>query len=74
MTVLALGILAVSVVVLRTQALGRWMAFVGLGCGGVMLAAGLAQYGAFATPLGSCGGSASRSRSGGSLRSEAVFR
>jgi hypothetical protein len=52
MTVLALGFLAVSVVALRTQALGRWMAFVGLGCGGVMLAAGLAQYGAFATPLG----------------------
>jgi multisubunit Na+/H+ antiporter MnhB subunit len=52
MAVLSLCILAVSVVVFRTQALGRWMGFVGVGCGAVMLAAVLAQYGAYTTPLG----------------------
>lgn len=52
MAVLGLCILAVSVVVLRTSALPRWMAYVGLGCAVAMLAAVLAQYGAFATPLG----------------------
>jgi hypothetical protein len=52
MAVLALAILGVSVVVLRTQALGRWVAYVGLVCSSVMLAASLAQLGAFTTPLG----------------------
>jgi hypothetical protein len=52
MGVLALAILAVSVVVLRTQALGRWMAHVGFVCGGVIMAATLAQYGGFTTPFG----------------------
>ena len=52
MAVLSLCILAVSVVVFRTEALGRWMGFVGVGCGAVMLAAVLAQYGAYTTPLG----------------------
>ena len=32
MAVLALSILAVSVVVLRTDALGRWVGYVGIGC------------------------------------------
>lgn len=52
MAVLALSILAVSVVVLRAQALARWVGYVGFGCGGVMLVAVLAQFGAFTTPLG----------------------
>jgi hypothetical protein len=52
MAVLGLCILAVSVVVLRTGALPRWLAYVGLVCAVVMLAAVVAQYGAFTTPLG----------------------
>ena len=52
MAVLGLCILAVSVVVLRTGALPRWLAYVGLVCAVVMLAAVIAQYGAFTTPLG----------------------
>ena len=49
MGVLGLCILAVSVVVLRSEALGRWVGYVGLGCAVVILAAVLAQYGALAT-------------------------
>jgi len=52
MAVLGLLILAVSVVVLRTGALGRWLGHVGVGCAVVMIAAVVAQYGAFTTPLG----------------------
>lgn len=52
MGVLALAILAVSVVVRRTQALGRWLAAVGFVCGSVMLVAVVAQYGSYTTPLG----------------------
>ena len=52
MAVLGLFILAVSVVVLRTGALGRWLGYVGVGCAVVMIAAVVAQYGAFTTPLG----------------------
>ena len=51
MAALALFILAISVTVLRTAALGRWIAFVGLACAAVMLAAVIARYGAFTTPL-----------------------
>jgi hypothetical protein len=51
MAALALFILAISIVVLRTAALGRWIAYVGLACAVVMLAAVVAQYGAFTTPL-----------------------
>jgi hypothetical protein len=51
MAALALFILASSVVVLRTAALGRWIAYIGLACAAVMLAAMLAQYGAYTTPL-----------------------
>ncbi|HYJ67485.1 MAG TPA: hypothetical protein VEX15_07455 [Nocardioidaceae bacterium] len=50
--VLGLFILAVSVVVLRTAALGRWVGYVGLGSAVVMIAAVVAQYGAYTTPLG----------------------
>jgi hypothetical protein len=49
MAVLGLSILAVSVVVLRTDALGRWVGYVGMGCAVVVLAATLAQYGAYVT-------------------------
>jgi hypothetical protein len=52
MGVLALSMLAVSVVVLRTQALGRWVGYVGTLCSVVMLAAVAAQFGAYTTPLG----------------------
>jgi hypothetical protein len=51
MGVLGLSSLAVSVVVLRTGALGRWVGYVGVVCGVVILAAVVAQYGAFTTPL-----------------------
>jgi hypothetical protein len=47
MGVLGLTILAVSVVVLRTDALGRWVGYVGIGCSVVVLAATVAQYGAY---------------------------
>lgn len=42
----------VSVVVLRTAALGRWIGYLGAGCSLVMLIAVIAQFGAFTTPLG----------------------
>jgi hypothetical protein len=51
MCVLGLSILAVSIVVLRTDALRRWVARVGLVCGVVILAAVIAQYGGLATPV-----------------------
>jgi hypothetical protein len=51
MAVLGLFILAVSIVVLRTSALGRWVGYVGVGCAVVILAAVVAQYGAFTTLL-----------------------
>jgi hypothetical protein len=49
MGVLSLSILAVSVVVLRTQALARWVGYVGAGCSVVILASVVAQYGALTT-------------------------
>ena len=52
MAVLSLTIIAVSAAVLRAMLLGRWMVYVGFVCGGLMLAATLAQYGAYTTPLG----------------------
>jgi hypothetical protein len=52
MTVLALCMAAISVVVLRTRVLGRWLGYVGTACAAVMLAAVAAQSGAYATPLG----------------------
>ena len=51
MAVLALCILAVSVVVLRTGVFGRWLGYVGGVCAAVMIVAVVAQYGAFTTPL-----------------------
>jgi hypothetical protein len=52
MTVLSLCMLGLSVVVLRTHALARWVGYVGMVCGVLMLGATAAQYGAFTTPLG----------------------
>jgi len=52
MAVLGLFIFAMSVVVLRTRALGRWLGYLGVGCAVVMIAAVVAQYGAYTTPLG----------------------
>ena len=51
MAVLALCILAVSVLVLRTGVFGRWLGYLGGACSAVMVAAVVAQYGAFTTPL-----------------------
>ncbi len=51
MGALALTILATSVLALRTAAFGKWAAYVGLGCGVVMLAAVGAGFGGFAVPL-----------------------
>ena len=52
MTVLGLCILAISVLALRTGVLARWIAVTGLFCGGVVVLASVAQYGAYASPLG----------------------
>jgi hypothetical protein len=52
MAVLSLAILSISVLVLRARVLARWVGHVGLGCGLVMLASVVAQYGAFTTILG----------------------
>jgi hypothetical protein len=51
MAVLALCILAVSVVILRTGVFGRWLGYVGSVCAAVTIIAVIAQYGAFTTPL-----------------------
>jgi hypothetical protein len=51
MAVLSLAMLAVSVVVLRTDVLGRWVGYLGMVCGVIILGAVLAQYGAIATLL-----------------------
>jgi hypothetical protein len=52
MAVLSLAILSISVLVLRAHVLARWVGYVGLGCGLLMLASVIAQYGAFTTILG----------------------
>jgi hypothetical protein len=51
MGALALTILATSVLALRTGAYGRWAGWVGIPCGGVMVAAVGAGYGSFTVPL-----------------------
>jgi hypothetical protein len=51
MTVLSLCILATSVLVLRTGVLARWMGVTGLFCSVIVLAASVAQYGGYATPV-----------------------
>ena len=51
MGVLGLLIVAVSVVVHRTGALARWVAYFGFFCGFVILAAWAVRFGAFATML-----------------------
>jgi len=51
MTTLALSILAFSVAVIRTGALGRWVAIVGIVCAVVIAGAVAASVGAFAIPL-----------------------
>jgi chromate transport protein ChrA len=52
MTVLSLCILATSVLALRTGMLARWVGVTGLVCGAVVLAASVAQYGAYSVPVG----------------------
>jgi len=49
MGVLSLCILAVSVVVLRTQALARWVGYVGAVCSVIIFASVAAQYGSLTT-------------------------
>jgi hypothetical protein len=49
MAVLGLMILGVSVAVLRTGVLARWLGWLGAGCATVVLLATLAQYGAYVT-------------------------
>ncbi len=51
MSALALLVLAISVVVLRSAVLGRWVGYLGLGCAAGVFGAVIAQYGAFATPV-----------------------
>ena len=52
MAVLSLAIVSISVLVLRAGVLARWVGYVGLGCGLVILASVIAQYGSFTTILG----------------------
>jgi hypothetical protein len=52
MAALALAILAISILVLRTSLLARWIGYVGLACGIPILASVIAQYGAYTTGLG----------------------
>jgi hypothetical protein len=47
MTALGLTILAVSVVIVRTLVLGRWVGYVGLGCSAIILVASVAMIGQF---------------------------
>jgi hypothetical protein len=51
MAACALTIAAVSVVVLRTHVLGRWVGYVGVVCAAVIAVAVFAMYGAFAIPM-----------------------
>ena len=51
MTVFALTVLALAAIVLRTGILGRWVGYVGLGCGVVVLLAVCAMFGAFTIPV-----------------------
>jgi hypothetical protein len=50
MTTLALAMVAVSVVVIRTEVLGRWVGYVGVVCAAVILGAVAMMIGAFAIP------------------------
>jgi len=52
MGALSLTILATSALALRTTAYARWAALVGIACGGVILVAVGAGYGAYTVPLG----------------------
>jgi hypothetical protein len=52
MGALSLAILATSALALRTAAFARWAGLVGVACGGAMLVAVGAGYGAFTVPLG----------------------
>jgi hypothetical protein len=51
MAVLGLMILGVSVAILRTRVLGRWVGWVGICCAPPILVATLAQYGGYLTLL-----------------------
>jgi hypothetical protein len=51
MTVFALTVLAAAVIVLRTEVLGRWVGYVGLGCGTLVLVAAIATFGQFTVPI-----------------------
>lgn len=51
MAVIGLCALAVSMLVLRTGVLARWVGYVGLVCAAIVLLAVIAQYGGFATPI-----------------------
>jgi len=50
MTALALSMVAVSVVVIRSAVLGNWVAYVGFACAAIILAAVVMLMGAFAIP------------------------
>lgn len=51
MTAFALTVVAVSVLVLRTHILASWMAYVGFGCGAVIVVVVAAMYGTFTVPI-----------------------
>jgi hypothetical protein len=51
MAMFALTVIAIGIVVLRTGILGRWLGYVGVGCGALVLAATVAMVGAFAIPI-----------------------
>jgi hypothetical protein len=51
MAMFALAVIALGVVVLRTDMLARWAGFVGLGCGTLILVAAVAMVGQFTIPI-----------------------
>lgn len=51
MGLVGVTMLSVSVLVQRTHVLARWIGTLGCGCGLITLAAVVAGFGAFATPL-----------------------
>jgi hypothetical protein len=51
MAMFALTVIAIAVIVLRTGLLGRWVGYVGLGCGTLVIVATFAMVGQFTIPV-----------------------
>jgi hypothetical protein len=51
MAMFALTVIAIGLIVLRTGMLGRWVGYVGLGCGTLVLLATIAMFGQYTIPI-----------------------